>query len=159
MTPNYSLYALGAYWILCFIPRVVSVVTIRRATGGKWNNVNPRSTSVQDEYQKRISKAAYSTFERANAAHNNSLESFAIVAAALIAGSVAGLHNDTLNTGAGALLLLRSLYIVLYINTTTNSVSQLRSLVWFGNQAVAFTVLMKAAATFASASATNKKIY
>ena len=148
MAPNYSLYGLGVYWILSFIPQVVGVITIRRAMSGKWNNANPRSASVQDEYQKRVPKADYAKFERAKAAHNNSLESFGIVAAALIAGSVAGLENDTLNTAAGGLIALRALYIVLYINTTTNRVSRLRSLVWFANQAVAFTILMKAASMF-----------
>jgi uncharacterized MAPEG superfamily protein len=157
MAPNYSLYGLGIYWILAFIPRVVAVVTIRKR--GKWNNTNPRSPAVQEEYSKRIPKADYSRFERANAAHNNTLESFGIVAAALIAGSVAGLDNDTLNTAAATLIAIRALYIILYINTTTNRVSQLRSLVWFANQAVAFTVLMKAAAVFATTSASSRKIF
>lgn len=94
--------------------------------------------------------ADHAKFERSRAAHNNSLESFPLVAAALIAGSVAGLPSSRMNLAAAALLAIRALYITLYINTTTLQFSWFRTAVWFAEKGVQFTILIQAANVFAS---------
>lgn len=58
------------------------------------------------------------------------MESFPLVAAAVLAGTVARLPNEDLNTFIGGVGMLRALYIVLYIVTAKQEYTPARSVVW-----------------------------
>jgi uncharacterized MAPEG superfamily protein len=53
-------------------------------------------------------------------------------------------RSATLNVSLGAFLGLRVLYTALYINTTDNSTSRLRSVTWLVSTLLLFSVYVKA---------------
>ncbi|KAH8726784.1 hypothetical protein GQ44DRAFT_704802 [Phaeosphaeriaceae sp. PMI808] len=55
----------------------------------------------------------------------------------------------TMNIATGLYVLLRVLYTVLYINTTTQKMSYLRSLTWFASVLVLVGVYIKAGGKWA----------
>jgi len=143
MTANYSLHILAAYVVLCFVPQVIAVQTIK--AHARYNNFNPRSSSNTEELKKRVPKDAYSRFERAKAAHTNSLETLPLVATALLAATFAGRPADRVNAAAVGLLLQRALYIAIYVGIDNPKYAGARSLVWILGVIASVTVLVQAA--------------
>lgn len=68
--------------------------------------------------------------ERAEAAHQNCMETMPLFASAVILGNLAQLPVATLNVFAGSYLLLRVAYVVAYINISTHKASRIRSGIW-----------------------------
>ena len=127
---NYSIAALPFYYALTFLPHAYAV---RVATQGKidqWDNRNPRASGLKDNLRQKLGPEGYAAYERAEAAHYNSLESFPLFATAIIVGNLARLSNEELNTFAAGIGILRALYIVVYISTGTQKYSHIRSVVW-----------------------------
>ncbi|KAF2270830.1 hypothetical protein CC78DRAFT_538559 [Lojkania enalia] len=144
MDANYSLFAIPVYWFLSMAPHVYAVTTIKKANNNKWNNANPRSSDFDANLQKTVPKEIYTRYERAEAAHHNMIENTSLFIGAVIVGNMAGLDPRTLNISAGTYLGLRLTYILLYINTTRQKSSYVRSLNWFLSVAILMGIYVKA---------------
>ncbi|KAF2275913.1 uncharacterized protein EI97DRAFT_458911 [Westerdykella ornata] len=144
MTPNLSLYAIPAYWLLALYPHAYAITLVKRANNNKWNNANPRGTSTTNTYQKCVPEATFARFERAEAAHKNLMENAPFVVGAVAVGNWAGLGSGTLNTVLGTYLALRVLYVAFYINVTSNKYSYLRTLVWTASTTLLMGLFVKA---------------
>ena len=97
-TPNYSIYAIPAFWFLSFAPHIYHNALIQRGTNGRLDNVNPRGASFAELCKKSLDKATWGRVERARAAETNSFENLPLLVAAVICGNMAGLDSGTLNS-------------------------------------------------------------
>ena len=102
-TPNYSIYAIPAFWLIAFAPHAYSAALIHRGTNGRVENANPRGASIAEMYRKSLDRATFGKVERARAAELNSFENLPIFAAAVICGNMAGLDVGTLNSVSGVI--------------------------------------------------------
>lgn len=66
-----------------------------KANNGKWNNVNPRGADTNPSYQKSVPAETYAKFERAEAAHKNSMENAPFFVGAVLAANMAGVSAGT----------------------------------------------------------------
>lgn len=144
MSPNYSLYAIPAYWLLSMVPQVYAVSLITTSTQS-WNNANPRSTAYLEKLKQKCTPNDLGRYERAKASHYNSMESFPLDTATLVIGNLAGISVDRMNLVAAALVALRALYILLYINITSVRTSYLRTAVWILSRGICLAILVQAA--------------
>ena len=46
LTPNYSVYAIPAFWVLCMAPQFYGNILITKANNGNFDNTNPRYVST-----------------------------------------------------------------------------------------------------------------
>lgn len=97
-TPNYSIYAIPAFYFLALVPQFYSTVLINRATNGRFDNANPRGASFSETCKKSLDKATLGRFERAKAAHTNALENLPLFASAVICANMAGLQKGMVNS-------------------------------------------------------------
>ncbi|OAL56528.1 hypothetical protein IQ07DRAFT_9786 [Pyrenochaeta sp. DS3sAY3a] len=130
MMSNYSLYSIPLYWFIALYPHAYAAGVIKKSNNNKWNNHNPRSRETNDHYKKAVPADVYAKYERAEAAHKNSMENAPFFIGAVLAGNFVGLSPTTMNVICGTFVGLRILHTVLYINTTTQKNSHLRSFTW-----------------------------
>ncbi|GAA6018685.1 hypothetical protein JCM11491_001260 [Sporobolomyces phaffii] len=145
---NYSFYAVPAMWAVSIAPHFYAAALSEKSNDlPDFDNVSPRDflRSVQNQEKQ---SAVVKRYLRAEAAQQNSFEQWAIFAGAVIAGNVARLPVKYMNLFAGGYLLSRILYNILYINTTSASWSNLRSVVYVGGIASIATTFIKAGNVF-----------
>lgn len=70
---------------------------IKKSNNNKWNNHNPRSTETNDRYKKAVPSDVYAMYERAEAAHKNSIENAPLFIGAVLSGNLAGLSPSMLS--------------------------------------------------------------
>lgn len=80
---------------------------------------------------------------RAEAAQTNGFENLAFFASAVVAGNLAGLPAQTLNTLSGGYLISRVLYNLIYINNTSKAIANTRSVVFVSGVGMIFTLFIK----------------
>lgn len=80
---------------------------------------------------------------RAEAAQTNGFENLAFFASAVVAGNLAGLPAQTLNTLSGGYLISRVLYNLIYINNTSEAMANTRSVVFVSGVGMIFTLFIK----------------
>jgi hypothetical protein len=112
MATNYSLYAIPAFWVVALFPHGYAVRSshppsrsdmlnhqqanlIKKNNNNNWDNCNPRSTATTTSYQKTVPAECYAKFERAEAAHKNSMENAPFFMGAVLAGNMVGLSACT----------------------------------------------------------------
>ncbi|KAF2738410.1 hypothetical protein EJ04DRAFT_52365 [Polyplosphaeria fusca] len=144
MDLNYSLYTIPIYWIMAIAPHAYASKLVREANNNKWNNANPRSTVHHDQISKSVPSDVFAKYERAEAAHKNSMENAPLFIGAVLAGNLARLQPSFLNLALGTYLGFRVVYLAAYINTTTQKYSYLRSLLWATSTGLLFYVFVKA---------------
>lgn len=142
-TPNYSIHAFTAFYLMAFVPQLYSTILIYRATNGRYNNVNPRGASSFETYKKGCDKATYDRFERARAAHANAMENLPLFAAAMICANMAGLDVGLVNMVCGIFLGLRAVHSLLYIAIEKHALSHARSIVWNASAVCCVYLLIK----------------
>ena len=142
--PNYSLYALPAFYVLALAPQAYSTSLINRATNNRFDNANPRSPVTLQTYQKSTDAATYAKFERARSAHSNSMENMPLFFAAVILANMAKVNPELLNTLCAAFLAVRVLYIVLYIQVESKKLAYSRSVAWAGGAGICLYLMVKA---------------
>ncbi|PWN40524.1 hypothetical protein IE81DRAFT_219877 [Ceraceosorus guamensis] len=84
------------------------------------------------------------SYIRAEAAQQNGFENLPFFAAAIIAGNVAKLPVDFLNTAAIIYVVSRIFYSVAYISTTSEPLSNLRSAIFLVGVSTCFTLFIRA---------------
>ncbi|KAL8646132.1 MAG: hypothetical protein Q9226_007001 [Calogaya cf. arnoldii] len=112
---NYTVYSIVVYFVLNFIPHTYSTLIFSDGSTKNWDNANPKSAAVREKFQKRVSAATYLRWERARAAHNNGIENFPLLIAAVILGNMAKLNAGVMNWTFGSFLILRAVFILAYI--------------------------------------------
>ncbi|KAL9636792.1 MAG: hypothetical protein Q9164_002603 [Protoblastenia rupestris] len=143
-TPNYSFYAIPAFYILVVTPAVYGRVRLTIANNGNYDNANPRGEKFAASIKKTVPKNILALFERTEAAHQNALESLPLFASAVICANIAKVDTETLNTVCAAFLLLRAAYIPLYIGITSRRYALARTGVWAGSIWCCLSLLVKA---------------
>ncbi|KAF2463192.1 uncharacterized protein BDR25DRAFT_307939 [Lindgomyces ingoldianus] len=145
---NSSILALPAYHILSFLPHAYAEYVATQGNLLKWDNRNPRSTTLKANLKERLDADTFATFERAEACHANGMENLPLFATAVILGNVAGLKKEGLggmNGFAGLYLALRLAYTSVYLTHTTQGPTLLRSGLWIASVGLCFRVIFKAA--------------
>ncbi|KAK4685983.1 hypothetical protein P7C73_g4147, partial [Tremellales sp. Uapishka_1] len=149
---NLSFYAIPAAWVTAIAPHLyaIAVYTTEQAPGTpEFNYVHP-SENVSKIKDAKLSPAAQGRFLRAESAQNNGFINIPFFAAAVLAGNFARLPASTLNTCAGAYLVSRVVYNLLYITTTDNNIAKARTLTYFAGIGACFTLLIQAGNKFAN---------
>ena len=147
---NYSFYAIPASFILILAPQLYASSIVRNTKNVRRDNANPRGETYAQSLKKNLPKEDFSRFERARAAHFNGYESFPLFAAAVICGNMAKIDPSTLNTMTGLFLVLRTVYNIAYIQTTTQQWSVLRTGVWISSVLCCLVLLSKAGGVMAN---------
>ncbi|KAI4737801.1 hypothetical protein E4T50_11697 [Aureobasidium sp. EXF-12298] len=148
--PDYSLLAIPAFTILAVAPHAYALSTVKKHT--QWSNANSRGEGNVQHMKKTLPPAVFATFERAEAAHKNSMETLPLFIAATLSGVFAEklTRTDVGNAQFSAIFLgLRVLYTLLYINTSSEQASHARSLTWTAGLALCFYQIYKAAVALA----------
>jgi len=146
--PNYSILAIPAFYTLAIIPHGAALYL---ATGGKldqWDNRNPRSTQMKEKLKAKLGNEQYAAYERAEAAHANSMENLPLFATAIILGNMAGFKKEGwkgLYGFAAAFLAIRTLHTIVYIGEKTQAASMARSGLWAAGTALCLNVITKSA--------------
>ncbi|KAH7312883.1 hypothetical protein BKA65DRAFT_600439 [Rhexocercosporidium sp. MPI-PUGE-AT-0058] len=142
LTPNYALHSIIAAYGLAFVPMYYTTLRMMVATGGKWSFSMPRTN--MDAMKTKVPSSVWNSCYRAQCAHINALEGFPLFAAAMIAGTFAGIPREELNRSAAQYLGLRVLYTGLYIGIENNVLAFARSGAWGLGIAVPIMTLWKA---------------
>ena len=130
LSKNYSFYTIPVYCILTYLPYWYSVLTIQNSSKDRWDNANPKSTKHIDSVQKSVTADTYGRYERGKAAHNNGLENFPLLIAAVVMSNMARLDFGMLNGMFGVFFALRIAYTVAYIRISGVNASYFRSMMW-----------------------------
>ena len=89
----------------------------------QWDNVNARGEAHLQHLKQKLPAPVFAKFERAEAAHKNSVENFPLFAAAIGAGLLAEkvAKQDVGNAQfAGTWLAIRTLYTLLYVSRSAS---------------------------------------
>ncbi|PWN96168.1 hypothetical protein FA09DRAFT_340366 [Tilletiopsis washingtonensis] len=142
---NISLFAIPAVWVVSIAAHFYAAANA--PTSGGFDNVSPRGylASITRKEKRTPQEELYI---RAEAAQQNGFENLPFFAAAILAGNVARLPVDFLNLSAVVYVGSRILYNVLYINTTSASASNLRSVVFLTGVGTCFTLFIRAGRAF-----------
>merc|ERR1712087_166115 len=107
----------------------VRVFVTAQASGGKVKNENPRA-----QFDQLKDNSEYGDLlVRAQAAHQNGLESFPVFAAGLLAAMVAGVDKKTVGKLAAFHLFMRGIFNTAYIGFCTPAAGLVRSSAWIGS--------------------------
>ena len=147
---NYSVYSIPIYFLMNFIPHTYSTLIVSNGSVKNWDNANPKSTAVREKFQKRVSAATFTRWERARAAHNNGIENFPLLIAAVILGNMARIDVGTMNWTSGTFLALRAIFIMAYIGISDRRLSYFRTVVFNISVFQCLWILFKAGNVYAS---------
>ncbi|CAK0854186.1 unnamed protein product [Prorocentrum cordatum] len=111
-------------------PHMVMMYLKQKASKHMPNNTNPRGQTEELKKDKEVGE----TLQRAQAAHQNGLESFPVFAAGVMACFASGADRQTVGKIATAHLLSRAAFNVFYIALPpTDAVGVCRSLSWIAS--------------------------
>ncbi|KAI5203975.1 hypothetical protein E4T39_03941 [Aureobasidium subglaciale] len=148
--PDFALLAIPAFAVLAVVPHAYAVTTVKKHT--QWSNANGRGEGNIQHVKKTIPPAIFATYERAEAAHKNSMENLPLFIGTILSGVLAEkvTRTDVGNARYAAVFLgLRILYTLLYINSSSEQASKARSLTWSTTIMLSFYQIYKAAVALA----------
>ncbi|PNS18402.1 hypothetical protein CAC42_6219 [Sphaceloma murrayae] len=156
MAPNLAIVSIPAYFIFSLVPHTYAVGIAAKGNIATLDNRNPRSTTFIDSLRQKLTPDEFARYERCESAHKNNLESFPLFASAVLAGLLAdGVGKGGVLTGevAGKGTLrfvyswfaVRTLFNVLYISTSNNKYTWIRSAVFFAGVGLAAQQFWRAA--------------
>jgi uncharacterized MAPEG superfamily protein len=132
-----------------------SVLTATNGNLLKWDNRNPRSTTLKSSLQSSLPEDQFARYERAEAASANAMENVPLFASAVIVGNLAGLKKDGfdgLNAFVATWFGLRIAHTASYIwLADRKELSLVRSGLWISTLVVSFRVFWKAAKALGTA--------
>ena len=147
-TYNLSILAIPAYHILSVLPHSYALSIATQGQLTRWDNRNPRSTTMKAKLKERLDADTYAKYERLEACHANGMENLPLFATTILLGNLAGLKKSGLHgmTGfAASYLALRVVYTLVFIANRTQGLSLARSGLWATSVALCFRVMFKAA--------------
>jgi len=145
-TKNLSLYAIPAAWGLAMAPHgyAMYLYSANRAPGTPdWDFCAPKKT-VANVKEGKLSPRLQERFLRAEAANDNQFIGLPFFAAAMVAGNVARIPANALNTAAGLYLAGRIAYTFLYVTQTTRIGGFARTASWLTCMITCMTVFVQA---------------
>ena len=148
MPINFPLLSIPLYYVLALWPhgRAISIAT--KGDLSKHDNRNPKSTTLIEKTKQRLSPEDFAAYERGESCHRNALENMPLFAAAIFAGLLA--ERDAgrdLGTSffAASWMIVRTLYTINYINTTSMKWTYARSGLWLVGTLLCFGMIGRAA--------------
>jgi len=148
MPINFPLLSIPLFYALSMYPhgRAISIAT--KGDMSKHDNRNPKSTTLIEKTKQRLSPEDFAAYERCESCHRNSLENMPLFVAAVFAGLLA--ERDAgrdLGTSffAASWLIVRTLYTINYVNTTSMKWTFARSGLWFVGTLLCFGMIGRAA--------------
>ena len=144
-THNTSVLAIPAYFILAMIPHGWAINVASQGNISTWDNRNPRNTDLKAKLKARLPAETYAKYERLEACHANSMESFPLFTAAIVLGNIAGLKKEDLTRFAGYFLALRVAYMAVYATHKTQGPTILRTGIWYVGIGLCFKTIVQAA--------------
>lgn len=145
---NPSILAIPVYHILSVLPHSYALNVATKGELTKWDNRNPRSTTMKAKLKDRLDDDSFSLYERLEACHANGMENLPLFATSIILGNLAGLKKEGIGgmTGfAATFLAVRLAYTAVYIGNTTQGPTLLRSGLWVTGVGLCFRIIFKAA--------------
>jgi uncharacterized MAPEG superfamily protein len=130
---------------MALFPRVRSIFIATKGEPLKWDNRNPRSTTLKADLQKKLDARTFRAYERAVAAHANCMENIPIFATAVILGNMAKLPREGMNTFVGAYLFVRAAHMHAYLVTDHVGLSFIRGPLFTVGMGLCVNVMIKAA--------------
>ncbi|PSS16500.1 hypothetical protein M430DRAFT_19488 [Amorphotheca resinae ATCC 22711] len=138
LTSNYSLYTIPAAWVVALAPHAVTLALAKSI-----DKTAPRTYAKSLESDQTLDKATKAKIHRCEGAQTNGFENIGLFAAAVIAGNIAGLPAETLNTLSGGYILSRIVYNYIYITGTTEAMASARTLAFFAGIGQVFALFIK----------------
>ena len=145
---NLSVLAIPAYIALALLPHSYALNVATRGDLLKWDNRNPRSTTMKASLKERLDAETYAKYERLEACHANWMENLPIFGFAVVLGNMAGLKREGiggLNGFVATFLAIRAIYTVIYVNNTTQGTTVLRSGLFFTGLGLCFSTIIRSA--------------
>ncbi|KAL6706502.1 hypothetical protein ACN47E_005441 [Coniothyrium glycines] len=145
-----SVLAIPAFYVLSMAPHIFAIRTATQGNMSRWDNRNPRSTTMKAKLQKQLSPDVFARYERYESCHKNGLESLPLFVSAVVLGNLAGLKRDEMSTFAASFLAVRLLYTVVYTTHTTQGMGGLRTGIWYVGSILCFRTIIRAAGALGS---------
>jgi uncharacterized MAPEG superfamily protein len=127
---NPSILAIPALHLLSILPHSYALNVATQGNLMKWDNRNPRSTTMKAKLKDRLDAESFAFYERLEACHANGMENLPLFATAVILGNMAGIKKDGLGgmTGfAATFLAVRIAYTAVYLANKTQGLTLARS--------------------------------
>ncbi|TEB34205.1 hypothetical protein FA13DRAFT_1812157 [Coprinellus micaceus] len=138
-----SLYSIPVAWLLAYIPQVIKVTTASKFT--TYDNLDPRTNVSKISAKDKVDDRLKAKVARADAAHQNGLESFPVWSIAVLVANYAGLASRSINNTALVYLGSRVVYNYIYINQSKQWHGSSRTLVWNVGVGAALSLLIRSA--------------
>ncbi|KAH6614837.1 hypothetical protein C7974DRAFT_320077 [Boeremia exigua] len=140
-----SILAIPAYFVLAMLPHGWAINVASQGQLRTWDNRNPRAADLKAALKARLPAARYAQYERLEACHANSMESFPLFAAAVVLGHVAGLEERALSGFAAWFLVARVAYMAVYATHEAQGPTVLRTGIWYVGVGLCFKTIVQAA--------------
>ncbi|KAK2624379.1 hypothetical protein QTJ16_006329 [Diplocarpon rosae] len=127
-----------AAWLVAFLPHAYAA-----SLSKKFDNKSPRTYVGSLQEDQSIDQATRDRIVRSEGAQSNGFENLGLFAAAVVAGNVAGLPAQTLNTLTGAYIASRVLYNYIYVTNTSDAAANLRGVVFVSGVGLVWTLFIK----------------
>ncbi|RDI85359.1 hypothetical protein Vi05172_g4825 [Venturia inaequalis] len=135
-------------WGLALLPHALKLF-ILLSGGHKWDNRKGRH-NMSDPKTIRAPPNIIARAQRADAAHQNGLESFPLFAVATGAALWAGVEGEEVLWLQGVYLGLRLVYNIIFIIGGNNAIALLRTIVWGGSVYTSISLLLKSSRVLAA---------
>ncbi|KAF3000228.1 hypothetical protein E8E13_007439 [Curvularia kusanoi] len=140
-----SILAIPAYFGLAMVPHGWAINVASQGKISTWDNRNPRNTDMKAKLKARLPAETYAKYERLEACHANSMESFPLFAATIVLGHIAGLEKEEIAKFAMYFLAVRVAYMAVYAIHKTQGPTALRTAIWYVGVGLCFKTLVQAA--------------
>lgn len=149
---NLPILSIVAYYVLAVYPHGHAVMLASRGNPKKWDNRNPKSSTLAESIKRNLPAKQFAKFERCESCHRNSLENMPLFVAAVLAGFLAEQKAGSIGLDVFCVswMVTRILYTINYINTDTQRWSQLRSALYFIGCFLCFGMLVRSAKVLGS---------
>ena len=144
-TYNPPILAIPAYFVLVMVPHGWAINVASQGKISTWDNRNPRNTDLKAKLKARLPAETYAKYERLEACHANSMESFPLFTAAIVLGNLAGLKKEDLTSFAAYFLAVRIAYMAVYATHKTQGPTALRTGIWYVGVGLCFKTIIQAA--------------
>ncbi|KAJ4342464.1 hypothetical protein N0V87_001083 [Didymella glomerata] len=144
-TYNPSILSIPAYFFLAMFPHGWAINVASQGRISTWDNRNPRNTDLKARLKARLPAETYAKYERLEACHANSIESFPLFTAAIVLGNMGGLKKEELTSFAAWFLVVRIAYMAVYASTKTQGPTMLRTGIWYVGVGLCVKTIIQAA--------------
>ncbi|KAL4751961.1 hypothetical protein BDW72DRAFT_192470 [Aspergillus terricola var. indicus] len=148
--PNYSIHSIIAAYGIGLIPHGYYYITMMANARGLASNILPRENL--STLKSSLPSQIWTKLAKSRGAHLNAMESLPLFAVAMevyqLAGNVAKLPADELNTLSLEYLGARILYMAAYMGARSEAVSYVRTGLWAWSISIPILALVKAGKAF-----------